>query len=111
MSGDWYSLSLSASSYSSALSMARSGEVTSPFQLTIATLTKFPLGAWFPFMVGILMTMFMSFWRWGMTKKRHFEWDRRVRMAELLRRDGEIPMTKGVGEGAFVLGRYDTSEK
>ena len=43
-----------------------------------------------------------------MQKKRNFEWDRRVRLGELLRREGELPPSKGVGEGAFVLGSGPT---
>ena len=42
-------------------------------------------------MVAVVMTSFMSFWRWGMAKKRAYELDRRVRLRDLLRRDGEIP--------------------
>ena len=52
--------------------------------------------------VGIVMTLFMAFWRWGMTKKRNYELERRVRLSELLRREGELPAMKG--EGAFLLG-------
>jgi len=37
-----------------------------------------------------------------MTKKRQYEWDRRVRLGELLRREGELPAISG--EGAFRLG-------
>jgi len=48
------------------------------------------------------MTTFMFFWRWGMTKKRSYEWERRVRLGELLRREGELPAV--LGEGAFKLG-------
>ena len=70
--------------------------------LMIATLNKFVEGAWFPFMVAVVMTTFMSFWRWGMAKKRAYEFDRRVRLRELLHRDGEVPF-KGP-EGAFILG-------
>ena len=55
-------------------------------------------------MVAIIMTSFMAFWKWGMNKKRNFEWEKRVRMGELLRREGELPPMKGIGEGAFVLG-------
>ena len=62
------------------------------------------MGAWFPFMVAVIMTCFMAFWKWGMHKKRNFEWEKRVRLGELLRREGELPPMKGVGEGAFVLG-------
>lgn len=54
-------------------------------------------------MVGVIMTSFMIFWRWGMTKKRSYEWERRVRLGELLRREGELPAING-GEGAFILG-------
>lgn len=68
-----------------------------------ATLGKFPQGAWFPWTVGVVMTCFMAFWRWGMSKKRKYEWDRRVRLGELLRREGELPNLKGV-EGTFLLG-------
>src|SRR5271169_6904736 len=68
-----------------------------------ATLNKFPQGAWFPFMVAVIMTSFMSFWRWGMVKKRAYELDRRVRLRDLLRRDGEVPSAKG-SERAFRLG-------
>ena len=71
--------------------------------LMTATLNKFPQGAWFPFMVAVIMTSFMSFWKWGMAKKRAYEVDRRVRLRELLRREGEIPPAKG-SEGAFILG-------
>ena len=71
--------------------------------LIIATLGKFRQGAWFPWTVGVVMTCFMAFWRWGMSKKRNYEWDRRVRLGELLRREGELPALKGV-EGAFFLG-------
>ena len=71
--------------------------------LMIATLEKFPQGAWFPWTVGVVMTCFMAFWRWGISKKRNYEWDRRVRLGELLRREGELPTLKGV-EGAFHLG-------
>jgi K+ potassium transporter C-terminal domain len=46
------------------------------------------------------MASFMMFWRWGMAKKRSYEWDHRVRLSQLLRRDGELPH----GEGAFILG-------
>jgi len=49
------------------------------------------------------MTSFMIFWRWGMAKKRSYEWERRVRLGELLRREGELPAING-GEGAFILG-------
>src|SRR2546423_6440444 len=49
-------------------------------KLTAATLNKFPQGAWFPFMVAAIMTSFMAFWRWGMSKKRQYEWDKRVRL-------------------------------
>jgi len=58
------------------------------------------------------MTCFMAFWRWGMSKKRSYEWDRRVRLGELLRREGELPTLKGV-EGAFLLGsnRPTTQQK
>lgn len=75
------------------------------FNLTfaLATLKKFILGAWFPFMVSIVMSIFMAFWRWGMSKKRNYEWDRRVRLSEFLRREGELPALQG-GEGAFILG-------
>ena len=72
-------------------------------QLMTATLNKFTQGAWFPFIVAVVMTSFMAFWRWGMTKKRAYELDRRVRLRELLRREGEIPTEKGT-EGAFLLG-------
>jgi K+ potassium transporter len=64
-------------------------------------------------MVGVIMTAFMAFWRWGASKKRSYEWDRRVRLSELLRREGEIPVEKGA-EGAFVLGqnrRPDTASE
>jgi len=52
------------------------------------------------------MTSFMSFWRWGMAKKRNYEWDNRVRLGQLLRRDGDIQgkHTEGNVEGAFILG-------
>ena len=39
-----------------------------------------------------------------MNKKRNYEWDKRVRLSQLLRREGELPVMKGVGEGAFLLG-------
>jgi KUP system potassium uptake protein len=78
------------------------GGTPHPYHTDLATLQKFPQGAWFPFTVGIVMTCFMAFWRWGMSKKRTYEWDRRVRLSQLLRRDGEIPLDKG--EGAFILG-------
>ena len=71
--------------------------------LITATLGKFRQGAWFPWTVGVVMTCFMAFWRWGMSKKRNYEWDRRVRLGELLRRQGELPALKGV-EGTFLLG-------
>ena len=71
--------------------------------LITATLGKFRQGAWFPFTVGVVMTCFMAFWRWGMSKKRNYEWDRRVRLGELLRREGDLPALKGA-EGAFHLG-------
>jgi len=74
--------------------------------LMTATLNKFPQGAWFPFMVAVIMTSFMSFWRWGMAKKRAYELDRRVRLRDLIRRDGEVPTVKGA-EGAFMLGDRD----
>jgi hypothetical protein len=38
-----------------------------------------------------------------MAKKRNYEWDRRVRLGELLRREGELPVLRGP-EGAFILG-------
>jgi len=53
--------------------------------------------------VGIIMTCFMAFWRWGMSKRRTHEWERRVRLSQLLRRSGDIPTIKGA-EGAFILG-------
>jgi KUP system potassium uptake protein len=68
----------------------------------LATLRKFATGAWFPFMVGVIMTAFMMFWRWGMNKKRSYEMNRRVRLSELLRRESELPAISG--EGAFKLG-------
>jgi KUP system potassium uptake protein len=54
-------------------------------------------------MVAVIMTCFMTFWKWGMTKKRSYELDRRVRLRELLRREGETPKGE-TGEGAFFLG-------
>ena len=53
------------------------------------------------------MTSFMAFWRWGMTKKRTYEMERRVRLRELLRREGEPLTIKGT-EGAFILGENRT---
>jgi K+ potassium transporter len=58
-------------------------------------------------MVAAVMTSFMAFWRWGMSKKRQYEWDKRVRLGQLLRRGGEITTDKhaeGHIEGAFILG-------
>jgi K+ transporter len=86
-----------------------SGHVKSPSfesKLTIATLNKFPQGAWFPFMVAAIMTSFMAFWRWGMAKKRQYEWDNRVRLGQLLRRESEVSGKHAEGqiEGAFILG-------
>src|SRR5271170_1583328 len=87
--------------------MVSSGHVKPPHlrpQLISATLKKFTTGAWFPFMVAIIMTCFMSFWRWGMAKKRAYEWANRVRLGELLRREGDLPSLRVPGEGAFLLG-------
>jgi K+ potassium transporter len=55
-------------------------------------------------MVAIIMTCFMAFWRWGMSKKRAYEWENRVRLGELLRREGDLPALRVPGEGAFLLG-------
>jgi K+ transporter len=77
---------------------------TSLSNLISATLKKFTTGAWFPFTVAVIMTTFMSFWRWGMVKKRDFEWENRVRLGELLRREGDLPTFRVPGEGAFILG-------
>ena len=75
-----------------------------------ATLSKFPQGAWFPFVVAVIMTTFMSFWRWGVSKRRAYEMDKRVRLRELFRREGEAFADKGA-EGAFVLGQVELPEK
>ena len=52
------------------------------------------------------MTSFMAFWRWGMAKKRQYEWDKRVRLGQLLRREGELTDKHAEGhvEGVFILG-------
>lgn len=70
--------------------------------LMTATLDKFTQGAWFPFMVAVVMTFFMSFWRWGMTKKRAYELDRRIRLQDLLRQESLVSDSKK-SEAAFVL--------
>jgi hypothetical protein len=49
------------------------------------------------------MTCFMAFWRWGMSKKRSYEWDHRVRLGRLLRRESELPSGNNA-EGTFLLG-------
>jgi K+ potassium transporter len=55
-------------------------------------------------MVAIIMTCFMAFWRWGMSKKHAYEWENRARLGELLRREGDLPALRVPGEGAFLLG-------
>jgi KUP system potassium uptake protein len=85
------------------------GNKFSNARLTVASVNKFTQGAWFPFTVGVVMTSFMAFWRWGMTKKRSYELDRRVRLRELLRREGE--RTGQGAEHTFILGApRDTAE-
>src|SRR5436309_14212533 len=54
-------------------------------------------------MVAVVMTSFMAFWKWGMSKKRAYERDRRVHLRELLCREGELP-TVGGTEEVFLLG-------
>lgn len=77
-----------------------------------ATLSKFPQGAWFPFMVAVIMTTFMAFWRWGMTKRHAYEIDKRVRLRELFRREGELHVPENnTAEGAFMLGQNEIPEK
>ena len=48
-----------------------------------------------------------------MSKKRTYEWENRVRLGELLRREGDLPAFRVPGEGAFLLGsnRPVTSEE
>lgn len=45
----------------------------------------------------------MAFWRWGMSKKRAYEWEHRVRLGRLLRREGELTSSDNA-EGTFLLG-------
>src|ERR1700721_1247829 len=70
-----------------------------------ATLKKFPQGAWFPFLVGIVMTCFMTFWRWGVTKRRTYETERRALLSTLLRlEDISEPQRNGSATGIQTSG-------
>lgn len=51
--------------------------------LVIANVKKIPHGAWFPLMVAILCTCFISFWRWARGIKVDNEYGRRIRIGEV----------------------------
>ncbi|KAK9236340.1 potassium transporter [Lipomyces kononenkoae] len=71
-----------------------------------AGVRKVPHGAWFPLVVTIVMTSFISFWRWARSLKVDNEFDSRVRVGTIF--DG---LEKNVDRNAetLVLGRVITT--
>ncbi|KAK9434293.1 potassium transporter [Lipomyces doorenjongii] len=71
----------------------------------VAGVRKIPHGAWFPLVVAVVMTCFITFWRWARSLKVDNEYDSRVRVGTVF--DG---LEKNVERNAqtFLLGRITT---
>ncbi|KAK9370981.1 potassium transporter [Lipomyces kononenkoae] len=72
----------------------------------VAGIRKVPHGAWFPLVVTIVMTSFISFWRWARSLKVDYEYGSRVRVGTIF--DG---VEKNVDRNAetLALGRVLTN--
>ncbi|KAK9359121.1 potassium transporter [Lipomyces starkeyi] len=72
----------------------------------VAGVRKIPHGAWFPLVVAVVMTCFITFWRWARSLKVDNEYDSRVRVGAVF--EG---LEKNVERNAetFLLGRITTA--